>query len=188
MTQAVGTRAYSEAEVQAPLHRFMAKLTDETSSPRVQLMLKNAVLTLLELHEEPSFDKAYELVANPNARSNAAERLSAETPRFWSNKWDSLWRKDEDPLLSDAQQRMARRIGLQTFWAKEYDDLPPEIRAQAANALKMMAGGASDADSVSVAPHDFSSPNNHSCDAQTQSSATLKTTERRGNKEVMRTD
>jgi hypothetical protein len=131
-----------EAELNRELSTAMDSLIDAIDSPRTHLILRNAVLTLLELPgEDFSIRKVYELLTDDRFRSSVISRLGETTPPCWSEEWSLLWRKDADPLLSISQQRIVRLTGLLTFWTKEWGEIQYDIKRHIAEMLKGMAEG-----------------------------------------------
>ena len=129
----------SEEEVSAKVEQYMALLGNAIDSPLVQLILRNIVLTLLELPEhEFTIGKAYALVTEEQARIDSIFQLTKGTPQYWSKDWDLLWKKDADPLLSKSQQRAASRIRLATFWSTEWMTMPSETRTHVVNLLRSL--------------------------------------------------
>ena len=129
----------SDGELSSRLTAAMACFQDTLDSPRTQLILRNAALTLLELPgHEFSVKLVYDLLTDDGQRSRAVKTLSEETPQYWSKEWDSLWRKDVDPLLSISQQRIAKRNSLLVFWSREWDQIPAGPKAHMVRMLERM--------------------------------------------------
>lgn len=129
---------YSDTE----LKRFMDAVADIVDSPKAHLILRNAAATLLELADHNlSVGEVCRLLSDDHFRDDVIEKLSEETPQYWSEQWNSLWKKDAEPLSSDAQQRIARRISLMTFWGREWSGIPAEVRRHVAEAARAMADG-----------------------------------------------
>jgi hypothetical protein len=127
----------AEEELNNVLGQHLRSLSDIVDSPRQQLILRNIILTLLELPEhEFTIEKAHALATQDQTRTEVIEKLKEGTPQYWSNDWNQLWKKDADPLLSMSQQRIASRTKLITFWSGEWATIPPEARDHVANALK----------------------------------------------------
>lgn len=128
----------SEKELNERVHRDLMSLGDIIDSPQEQLILRNIILTLLELTEEFTIKRAYDLVSEDQAKGRVIELLSQGTPQYWSSDWNLLWKKDEEPLLSFSQQRATSRARLVTFWQSEWTTISLEIRNHVAGALKAM--------------------------------------------------
>lgn len=142
--QAASVALALERDIDTRLRQFMEALANIVDSPKALLILRNAALTLLELPEHTlDVEKVCELLTDDQVRAGVIKKLSEETPPYWSEQWNSLWEKDVDPLLSESQQRIVRRISLVTFWSKEWDGIPAEVRSHVAEAAKVMIGGRS---------------------------------------------
>lgn len=128
-----------EEDTDARLRQFMDALADVVDSPKTHLILRNAALTLLELPEcTLDLEKIRKLLTDAQVRASVMKELSEETPPYWSEQWNSLWRKDVEPLSSKAQQRIVRRISLLTFWSKEWDEVPAEVRSHVTDAVQAL--------------------------------------------------
>lgn len=120
----------------------MAPFQDAPGSPLTHMILRNSILMLLELPEHvASVQLVYELLTDAQFRNDAVKRLGETTPQYWSEGWDSLWRKDIDPLLSVTQQRVAKRNSILAFWSKEWGDVHSGAKTQAVKILEMMGAG-----------------------------------------------
>ncbi len=132
---AVGTLP-SEEEVTRKLGVIMDSLKELIDSPKTQFILRNTVLTLLELPDY-KFDVklAFALVTDIEARREAAAKLTEMTPKPWSDTWNSSWSKDAEPNYCKLQQCSMRRLALAEFWSKEWEDIPVETRRHVASLL-----------------------------------------------------
>jgi hypothetical protein len=129
----------SEKEINEKLRKHLSSLGDIVYSPQEQLILRNIILTLLELPEHQfKLEKACDLASEDQAQARAVELLKQETPQYWSSDWNLLWKKDADPLLSFSQQRATSRARLVTFWESEWNTIPIDVRNHVAIALKAM--------------------------------------------------
>lgn len=132
-----GSVSLSEEEMNEKLRIHVSSLGDIIDSPKELLILRNIILTLLELPEH-QFDlrRALELATDVEEQARAIQSLKQETPQYWSADWNSIWKKDADPLLSFSQQEATSRARLVTFWESEWNTIPIEQRNHVAAALK----------------------------------------------------
>jgi hypothetical protein len=124
--------ALIEKEVQSEFRR----ISESVDSPKALLIIRNALLTALELNElelpeqgnNQTLDLSalWSLLTNSEYRQRIVERLISTTPNFWDESWDQAWSKDAEPLYSERQQRIVRRRSLISFWTKEWQSLPKE--------------------------------------------------------------
>lgn len=126
-----------EDELNSRLRAAMTTFQYALDSPRTQMILRNSILILLELPEHTvNAQLIYKLLTDEQFRKEAIKRLSETTPHYWSEDWNSLWRKDIDPLLSIAQQRVAKRNSIITFWSKEWDEIPSDVKRHVVKMLE----------------------------------------------------
>lgn len=127
----------SEEELARQTNNYLSLFSSIIDCPKDQLILRNAITTLLLISDHKfSVKGVYALLTQEQTRTQAAKELSDGIPSYWSKEWDSLWKKDADPLLSVDQQRVTTRTRLANFWSKEWSDMPLEIVAQLTTALK----------------------------------------------------
>ncbi len=133
------SHTFSEEELARKTNEYLNLFANIIDCPRDQLILRNAITTILEMPEYKfSIDGVYKLLTQDQARADAAKKLSEAIPNYWSKEWDSSWRKDADPLMSLEQQRMTSITRLVNFWSKEWSDIPSDIVDQLVAALKKM--------------------------------------------------
>lgn len=125
----------SENIIEKKLQYQLRPIRDRIDSPRTLLILKNAVLTLLELEvkqgdsnspEKIDGNSLLSLLSNDDFRKVTLAKLASSTPSFWDDNWDRAFAKDAEPLYSERQQRIMRRRSLIVFWTKEWDSIPKE--------------------------------------------------------------
>ncbi len=129
----------SERQINRILRKCLSLLQDVIDFPQEQLIVRSAILTLLELPDQTcSIEKIHALLTQPETRDAAIEKLKDTTPQYWSSEWDLFLKqkKDADPLLSLQQQRVSSRIRLINFWTREWDSIPSEIRDHVASELR----------------------------------------------------
>jgi hypothetical protein len=129
----------SDRQINKMLQKHLNLLQDIIDFPQEQLIMRNSILTLLELPDQKcSIEKIHELLTKPEARAAVIEKLRDTTPQYWSSEWDLFLKqkKDSDPLLSLQQQRVSSRIRLINFWTSEWDSIPSQIRDHVASELK----------------------------------------------------
>lgn len=128
-----------DEELTTKSRECMNLLNSIIDCPFTQMILKNSVHLLLELPEH-RFDvkSMHQLLTDEKTRSISINTLLQETPSYWTEEWNSLWKKDVAPLLSLGQQRIAKRISLINFWDKEYATIPVEDRNRVANIVHSM--------------------------------------------------
>lgn len=128
----------SDETMNQELINHLALLRDAIDSPRILFIFRNAILTLLQLPNQPfNWHDVYALLRQNEFRINVVSRLKKLTPAYWSEEWDSLWNLDVDPLFSKAQQRTVRQHSLIVYWSEEWSSIPEELRM---HALKLVEG------------------------------------------------
>ena len=133
------SHTFSEDALARKTNEHLGLFVNIIDCPRDQLILRNAIMTLLELPEHKfSVGGVYSLLTKEEVRASAARKLSEGIPGYWSKDWDLLWKKDVDPLMSVEQQQITSRTRLVNFWSKEWAYMPSEIVDHLATALKKM--------------------------------------------------
>lgn len=131
----LGASIPDDAEIEKKLQTNLRRFRDRIDSPKTLLIIRNAVLTLLEVGDEVEDQMLSYLLADKDYRDGVVNRLSSQTPEYWDESWSKAWVKEIEPLYSKAQQRIARRRSLLSFWTKEWDTLPAEQVKHALEAL-----------------------------------------------------
>ncbi len=129
----------SDRDIERKLEAELSIFADTIDSPRVLLILRNAALTLLEVHGSIGLERMFLLVADSEYRAGIVDHLVTETPKYWDDTWNAAWAKDSEPLYSKRQQAIARRISLITFWIKEWSELPKHEVEHTSKALQALA-------------------------------------------------
>jgi hypothetical protein len=121
----------------AEIAEAMRPFGDYITSPQTRLIIRNAVQTLLELgYRTPSPANVSRLLSDDDFRSHIISELTAKTPEVWSDEWKALWKKDADPLLSRAQEKVVTRASLIRFWSEEWERLSSEAKLSAVIAAR----------------------------------------------------
>ncbi len=111
-------------------------MQDVIDSPKSLLIVRNAILTLLEVPGERfSREKVGQLLRDDNYRAELVRNLNEQTPEYWSSQWDASWRKDKEPLLSTAQEQITKRGSLIEFWTKEWPTIGEDVKGHLTKAL-----------------------------------------------------
>jgi RNA polymerase-interacting CarD/CdnL/TRCF family regulator len=114
-------------------------VADAVDSPKFLLIIRNAVHTLLETPgQDFSWKSVHELLSDEKFRSNVVSKLKEVTPDLWREEWDKMWKVEEDPLFSKAQQRIVKRQSLIVFWTEEWDTLPTKEKMHVAEVVSML--------------------------------------------------
>jgi len=130
----------SDETLNQELENNLAQIRDAIDSPKTLLIMRNAVLTLLETPNQPFNWKAvHALLTQDDFRADIVNKLKQVTPKFWREEWDSLWKVDEDPLFSMAHQRIVRRYSLIVYWTEEWSHTPEKARIHAAEIAQAFA-------------------------------------------------
>lgn len=117
--------------------RTLALVSDSIDSPKVFYALRNAVLTLLQIPDQPfNWGNVYTLFTQDAYRASIIKRLKELTPAFWSEQWDSLWTVEVDPLFAMRQQYIVRRQSLIVYWSEEWEQIPEEVKTHAVDIVK----------------------------------------------------
>ena len=128
-----------DAEIERKLESALSGLRLLVDSPKALLIMRNAALTLLEVHGTVGPERMLLLVADPEFRAGVVNLLVRDTPKYWDETWNAVWHKDAEPLYSVRQQRIARRRSLIAFWTKEWSELPEEEVAHVGRILAALA-------------------------------------------------
>ncbi len=108
-------------------------------SPKFLLIIRNAVHTLLETpNQDFSWKAVYALLTDDKFRANVIDKLKEVTPEFWRDEWDKLWKVEEDPLFSKAQQRIVKRRSLIIFWTDEWSTLHKKEKMHVSEAVSRL--------------------------------------------------
>jgi hypothetical protein len=115
------------------LKNNLAFTVDAIDAPKTLWIMRNAILTILDTPNQPySWKAVHSLITQDDFRADIVDKLKKVTPMFWREEWDSLWKVDEDPLFSKAQQRVARRHSLIVYWTEEWSQIPAKAKNHAA--------------------------------------------------------
>jgi len=129
----------SDETLNQELENHLAPIKDVIDTPRTLLIMRNAILTLLETPDQPfSWKSVHALLTQDEFRADVVNKLEGATPKFWREDWDSLWKVDEDPLFSKAQQRIVIRQSLIVYWTQEWSHTPKEERMHAAKIVEAL--------------------------------------------------
>jgi hypothetical protein len=127
--------AQSSISLSHQLKEHMRSFQDIVASPKSLLIVRSAILTLLEAREEVSRDKVGQLLRDESYRAEALRKVKEQTPEYWSEQWNSSWRNDKEPLLSATQEQITRRAGLLEFWNKEWETISEDVKTHLTRAL-----------------------------------------------------
>ncbi len=129
----------SDEQLNQDMLSHLEVVKDAVDSPKFLLIIRNAVHTLLETpNQDFTWKAVYALLTDEKFRANIIDRLKGATPKFWRDEWDNLWKVDEDPLFSKAQQRIVKRQSLVVFWTEEWDTLPKKEKMHVADTVSML--------------------------------------------------
>ncbi len=116
---------------------YLKQVQDLVNSPNTQLVLRNSILTLLEVEDRDfTLDSVLRLLTDDNYRGDIVRRLKKKTPEYWSEKWNSSWNKDLPPIMSRVQEQISKRNSLIAFWTDEYETLALDMKAVAVQVFK----------------------------------------------------
>jgi hypothetical protein len=126
----------SSFQVSNKAKECMRLFQDIIDSPKTLLIVRNAILTLLETSEEEvNRDTVGQLLRDNNYRAQVVGKLKDQTPDYWSEQWDVSWHKDKEPLLSAGQERITRRASLIEFWTEEWGTISEDVKAHLTKAF-----------------------------------------------------
>ena len=129
----------SDEMLNQELENNLGLIWDDIESPRTLWIMRNAILTILETPDQSfSWKAVHALLTQDDFRTDIVNKLKQVTPKFWREEWDFLWKVDEDPLFSKAQQRIVRRNSLIVFWTEEWSDTPKKAKIHAAEIIEAL--------------------------------------------------
>jgi hypothetical protein len=142
------------ATMERELRARLRAVRDKIDSPKTLFILKNALLTELELYGAESGSSLKRgcktqysgsgaifvecLLSDAQFREKVVDMLISTTPDVWDQNWNSVWNKDADPLYSERQQTILRRRSLITFWTNEWKTIPDEQVESAINVARAL--------------------------------------------------
>jgi hypothetical protein len=129
----------SDEMLNQELENNLGLIWGDIESPRTLWIMRNAILTILETPDQSfSWKAVHALLTQDDFCTDIVNKLKQVTPKFWREEWDSLWKVDEDPLFSKAQQRIVRRYSLIVFWTEEWSETPKKERIYAAEIIEAL--------------------------------------------------
>jgi len=129
----------SEEQLNEDLLDHLAVVRNAVDSPSLLLIMRNAILTLLETPNQSFNWKAiHALLTDDEFRGRVVNKLKQATPTFWIEGWDELCKIDENPVSSKAQPRIVKRHSLIVYWTEEWKAIPKNERNRAAQIIESL--------------------------------------------------